>query len=244
VVSGRLQILRNADAGWSVVQQREFTDSEARVACEQIAKEAGMLYKSGRKDGNYRMTNAEKSSVAKVSCGGSESRLQDCGWDEYTRGNGVKVECKFRVESCESCGQGKHSFSDATGSTTCVPCEKGKYSNERGATECSMCLEGRYSGSPGSVACDACPTGRYSAKPSMAECDACPSGRYSDVQGASACKTCDSGHYGNEEAYEISSCEGMCHPGTYSVGGAESCSACPAGMSQKSSPSSFPPPFC
>jgi hypothetical protein len=142
------------------------------------------------------------------------------------------------------------------GSTSAVGtvCPAGRYKSTAGATSCTLCNVGKWGGTANGTSAGAC-GGTCLAQPGWA-CLAgssssfgtqCPPGTYS-LQAATVCTACPAGTFGSSASMTWPACSGNCSAGyacpagstnatavrcsvgTYSLGGAGVCSACPPGF--------------
>jgi len=137
------------------------------------------------------------------------------------------------VAFCEYCGPGFF----ANGITyQCQQCEINTYS-VGGTNACTLCPSG--TDSLGAVSCSPCPPGTI---PVGSICQRCLKGKhaefgaticlscslpgeYSDAEGSADCKTAPAGHKPNTDRTDIVKCS----PGTFSVGGSDTCTQCGEG---------------
>jgi hypothetical protein len=94
----------------------------------------------------------------------------------------------------------------------------------------SMCPRGTF-GPSGYAPCSVCPPGRFSASSAQSSCGPCPSGRFGFQTGlfnASCTGPCAPSHAC--PAGSVNATVVLCPAGTFSAGGAGSCTPCPAGV--------------
>ena len=65
----------------------------------------------------------------------------------------------------------------------------GSYSNNTGSISCIKCPKGTYSNSS-NINCIPCPKGYYANVTGLSECKKCPKNTYQDKIGATSCKSC------------------------------------------------------
>ena len=158
------------------------------------------------------------------------------------------------ADSCTNCSIGRFGDSPATVDPSCSgPCDAGRFGGTSGqsTSQCSgPCLPG-YRCPFGSTNATAvmCPAGRYSLG-NTDVCILCDAGKYGATGGvgtANCSGLCSGGRYGSTGGMTSAACEGNCSAGyycppgstsalqlscpagQYSLTGAGSCSACPAG---------------
>jgi hypothetical protein len=123
---------------------------------------------------------------------------KDCGAGEYSLNNSECVGCevgKYAPQalsgSCLTCPAGSHT-NNKTKSTTCTPCDSGKYSSQPG-DECLDCSVGQYSAS-GQSKCTECEAGKYSSSSGSSTCYGCDVGTWSS-EGSASCPLAAIGYY-------------------------------------------------
>ena len=158
--------------------------------------------------------------------------------------------------SCSTCDGGKYSFEMAS---TCTDCPAGRASSDQGASSCADCVPGKYTSAPAQLMCSDCDLGKYTNNAASVTCTSCPGGKSGNVDhqgcgmcpmgkfsnpgsamcydcdhasgwvspdaGADVCEYCGPGFFANRITHQ---CE-ECGVDTYSIGGVDSCLACPSG---------------
>ena len=123
---------------------------------------------------------------------------------------------------CEVCSSGK--FSKA--GYVCTPCAKGTYTNNTGSSSCLLCQPGYYTNNLSQVQCTMCPIGTFSNSSGSTGCITCSYDQYNPVKGATSClprrTLCPEGNYilpQNHISYSDNACVEClpCPSGTYSV---------------------------
>ena len=162
-----------------------------------------------------------------------QTSCKQCDAGEYTNtpGTGTCIQCEL----------GK--FQGSALQTSCDACSSGTYADVRGLTTCKKCATGKKMPSGGSSGpCVNCAAGQYQNQQGQPGCTNCYQGTFQNEQGKAACKYCAGGKYqktgytvGQTSSSSCSNCEcgyactagqrSNCGPGSYSTGGAASCSS-------------------
>ena len=82
------------------------------------------------------------------------------------------------------------SFSNTTGSVSCIACPVGYSQSEAGQTACSPCPIGHFGSAPNIATCSPCPKGAFVEVAGAGDCRLCATGTFNDAQGQATCKTC------------------------------------------------------
>ncbi|GMI07720.1 hypothetical protein TrVE_jg4996 [Triparma verrucosa] len=155
--------------------------------------------------------------------------------------------------SCMECYGGSRSNGGAT--TSCSPCEAGKFSSKDYGEEdgeecpsacntCAICGAGKYS-NIASISCTECPAGKISKQNSVTmlydSCEDCPAGKVTESDGQTTCSTCTAGKYASAGASRCTDCTAgkisssnagscsLCDEGKYSAAGSSICTSCSKG---------------
>jgi hypothetical protein len=113
------------------------------------------------------------------------------------------------MDECKHCSPGK--YQTASGTTTCIACEAGKYSIAHGApsaSRCWFCPSGKFSTVESATVCNDCDTSFTGLR--NKHCVQCPAGTYQLRDGSNVCEECPSGKFKKTTA------------------SGSSCSSCPA----------------
>lgn len=151
--------------------------------------------------------------------------------------------------SCEICPKGYYS----NGTTSCLPCEAGKYQNEEGKNTCKPCEVSKYQDEEGKDTCKTPPDGTYQDLPAQSTTKICPidyyctngiktqcsAGKGAD-EGSGSCSLCSSKIANCAECSNLSECT-KCNSGYY-LNSTKTCSICALdnycdGLSQVQCPS-------
>jgi hypothetical protein len=92
------------------------------------------------------------------------------------------------LTACQDCSPG--SFSSASGSATCQPCEAGRFAALPAQTACLDCDPGTFSGQTGSESCRPCDAGTFSASSGRTACQDCAPGSFTALTGTTVCDNC------------------------------------------------------
>jgi hypothetical protein len=141
--------------------------------------------------------------------------------------NGIKKKCK-RGHTCGGqnvqpvpCSKG--TYTNTTGSITCISCSPGKFSDTIGAFDCKFCLRGYFQPEPGQSNCNEVQMGQIVAKGGSVSVvvpdgsrinsldpsgfTACPEGTVGNVPPDELCQKCVAGKSSTKGATKCFSCE-------------------------------------
>ena len=144
--------------------------------------------------------------------------------------------------AAQPCAVGSY-FDSVSGS--CEQCPAGTRCPVSGLTAPVACPDGTYNGVAGLGLCFDCPSGASCSDPAMtptlceagtfsvegaAACLPCPGGTFQANTGATECQLCGPGQSCSPSGGVGATAEADCAPGTFAVGMATTCTACPAGF--------------
>jgi len=239
-VRGRIEVKPSENKDWGTISSFEWDDTDALVACRQLAGETGIyrVLDASALDKLETKAVSEKGSGkqwwSNFKCDGSEIALKSCYYTDVIwqpdHQKDIGIACKLaEYSSCEVCPAGR--FSDTEGSEFCVLCPSGRYSASEGAksaADCKACGRGEGSNA-GDSACAICESGKYA----NTSCVDCPPGRYSNTAGSTSSDACLPCRDGTGIDFPGASAESACIPclpGQYSSSATSNiCVECEAG---------------
>ena len=210
--------------------------SEATARCSKFSSDCSLCYsnkciicsKSCAND-EYKDTN---NCVCALCTTFSDKCLSctDGGCTKCSVGYGLKDK------GCEICPVGYYS----NGTTSCLPCEVGKYQDECGKNSCKLCEVGKYQDEEGKGECKIPPDGTYQDLSGQSTTKICPTDYYCTNgiktqcsagkganEGSSSCTLCSSSIANCAECSNLSQCT-RCNSGYY-LNSSGTCSICTAG---------------